>query len=140
MLLIKDILFSFLCHIHTTLDYQHLTIFLEEVYHNQQQLIIIHKQDRQHNIEDNLKYLLKIKHKAVDLTIKLNQSNYININYRPPKPPVPPTENRKWLGKNLDVVCFCLAFENDRLLKENESLKVRIKELELSGGAAAKDL
>jgi hypothetical protein len=31
----------------------------------------------------------------------------------------PPTAERKWLGKNPEVVCFLLALENDRLIKEN---------------------
>ena len=34
------------------------------------------------------------------------------------------------MGQNPEVVAFLLAFENDRLLQENDSLKLRIKDLE----------
>lgn len=34
------------------------------------------------------------------------------------------------MGQNPEVVAFLLAFENDRLLQENDSLKQRIRDLE----------
>lgn len=33
----------------------------------------------------------------------------------------PPTTERKWLGKNPEVVCFLLALENDRMMRENNA-------------------
>lgn len=33
----------------------------------------------------------------------------------------PPTAERKWLGKNPEVICFLLALENDRLMRENNA-------------------
>jgi hypothetical protein len=40
---------------------------------------------------------------------------------------------RKNLGENLDVVCFIMVIELERLLYENDKLKYRIKEIEDRG-------
>lgn len=51
----------------------------------------------------------------------------------------PPSGERKWLGKYPEVVCFLLALENDRVMRENEALMRRVKELEgMSEGGDAK--
>lgn len=42
----------------------------------------------------------------------------------------PPSGERKWLGKYPEVVCFLLAMENDRIMRENDALIKKIKELE----------
>lgn len=46
----------------------------------------------------------------------------------------PVSNERKWLGKNPEVVCFLLALENDRLMKENTDLVKYINELKQSSG------
>lgn len=40
---------------------------------------------------------------------------------------------RKNLGEHLDVVCFIMVIELERLLYENDKLKYRIKEIEDRG-------
>jgi len=49
---------------------------------------------------------------------------------------LPVTAERKWLGKNPEVVCFLLALENDRLIRENEQLLKYINELRQSSGGS----
>lgn len=41
----------------------------------------------------------------------------------------PVSNERKWLGKNPEVICFLLALENDRLMRENNDLVKYINEL-----------
>lgn len=39
------------------------------------------------------------------------------------------TEHRKDLSKNMDVVCFAMAVEIDRMIQENNLLKEEVKEI-----------
>ena len=39
------------------------------------------------------------------------------------------SEHRKDLSKNMDVVCFAMAVELDRLVQENNLLKEEVKEI-----------